>query len=223
MQVDTKGYGSASFTPAAIDTLICRGEEEAMRHWDDIIALKQRIGIGGSFQPTILQPLRPQVMTEKQRVTSCTFENMTPQAERFLRSKFHLKSRNEEGETRKEKCDSIDAKLEQEITTTMRMDLFYQTAESRLVPEGDGVRVILSAGNRKSVQLHAGARYDTEEYAAIQLGLDVPLKTAIPVNTDITLRLGKRLMARGDLTVHPRSFTRPTVSYSFHRNDVDIY
>ena len=212
LQVDTKGYGSASFSPAAIDTLIRRGEELAMRHWNDIIALKQRIGIDDSFSPVILQPLRPKVMTEKQHVVGYTFENMTPQAERFLRQKFNLN-----------KVDSIDAKLEQEITTSMRIDLFYQTAECRLVPEGDDVRVILSAGNRKSVQLHAGVRYDTEEYAAVQVGLDIPMKTAIPVSTDITLRLGKRMMARGELTVHPRSITRPTLTYAFRRNDVDIY
>ena len=212
LQVDTKGYGSASFSQAAIDTLIRRGEEEAMRHWGDMVALKKRIGIDDSFRPTIYQPLRPQVMTEKLHVTGYTFENMTPQDERFIQQKFHL-----------QKNDSIDAKLEQEITTSMRVDLFYQTAECRLVPEGDGMRVVLSAGNRKSVQLHAGFRYDTEEYAALQVGLDIPLKTAVPVNTDITLRLGKRLMARGELTVHPRSFTRPTLSYTFRRNDVDVY
>ena len=212
LQVDTKGYGSASFSQAAIDTLIRRGEELAMSHWDDIIALKKRIGIDDSFRPTILHPLRPKVMTEKQRVTSYTFENMTPPAERFLRQKFHL-----------DRNDSIDAKLEQELTTSMRVDLFYQTAECRLVPEGDGVRVVLSAGNRKLLQLHAGVRFDTEEYAAVQLGLDIPMKTAVPINADITLRLGKRMMARGEITVHPRSFTRPTFSYTFYRSDVDVY
>ena len=231
LQVDTKGYGSASFSQAAIDTLIRRGEEEAMRHWDEIIALKQRIGIDDTFRPTILQPLRPQVMTEKQHVTSYTFENMTPQDERFLRQKFGLNKR-----------DSIDARLEQELTTSMRVDLFYQTAECRILPEklpvairshrdeeekkweeADGVRVVLTAGERKSAQLHGGVRFDTEEYAAVQLGLDIPLKTSIPINTDITLRLGKRMMARGEITIHPRNFTRPTLSYAFHRNDVDIY
>ena len=212
LSVDTKGYGSASFSHAAIDTLIRRGEEVAMRHWDDIMALKKRIGIDDSFRPVILQPLRPQVMTEKRRVTGFVFENMTPQDERFLKQKFHMS-----------RIDSIDASLEQQITTSMRVDLFYQTAESRLMPEGDGVRVVLSAGNRKSVQLHAGVRYDTEEYAALQLGLDIPFKTAIPVNADITLRLGKRLKARGEITAHPRSFSRPTFSYSFSRNDVDLY
>ena len=215
LQVDTKGYGSASFSPAAIDTLIRRGEELAMNHWDDIIALKQRIGIDESFRPVILQPLRPQVMTEEQLVTSYSFENMTPQAERFLRQKFHLgKGKGQ---------DHIDATLMQELTTSMRIDLFYQTAECRLVPEGNGVRVILSAGDRKLAQLHAGLRFDTEEYAALQVGVDIPLKTAIPVNTDITVRLGKRLMTRAELTVHPRSFTRPTLSYTFRRNDIDVY
>ena len=43
LQVDTKGYGSASFSQNAIDTLIRRGEELAMRHWDDIIDWPCRI------------------------------------------------------------------------------------------------------------------------------------------------------------------------------------
>ncbi|MBO4718290.1 MAG: patatin-like phospholipase family protein [Prevotella sp.] len=238
LQVDTKGYGSASFSQAAIDTLIRRGEEEAMRHWDEIIALKQRIGIKEDSIPEIRHPLRPGVMTEKHPVIGYTFENMTPQDERFLRQKFHLKdifsSPNDA---------FIDASLMQELTTSMRVDLFYQTAECHILPEklprmlprsyrddvehmwdeADGVRVILTAGDKKSVQLLAGVRFDTEEYAAVQLGLDIPLKTAIPINTDITLRLGKRMMARGELTVHPRSFTRPTLSYAFRRNDVDVY
>lgn len=48
IRVDTRGYNAASFTPAAIDTLIRRGENEAMRHWDEIIALKHRLGITGN-------------------------------------------------------------------------------------------------------------------------------------------------------------------------------
>ena len=212
MNVDPHGYSTASFTAEAIDSLVRYGEEEAMRHWDEIIALKKLIGIDDSFRPTIYYPLRPNTMTERQHIVGFTFENMTPQAERFLRNKFHLN-----------KVDSIDAKLEQELTTSMRMDLFYQTAECQLIPQAGGVRVVLSAGERKSLQFHAGVRYDTEEHAAILLGLDIPLKTAIPVETDITLRLGKRLMARGEITIHPRFFTRPTFSYTFHRNDVDVY
>lgn len=212
MYVDPEGYGAASFSASAIDTLIRRGEEEAMRHWDELLALKKRIGIDDSFCPTILHPLRPQVMTEKQPFVGCEFLNMTQQDERFLRRKFRL-----------DKLDSIHALMEQEITTSMRVDLFYQTAECRLVLRDSGNVLQLVAGNLKTMQFHAGARYDNEEYAAVQLGLDIPLKTSIPMNTDITLRLGKRLMARGELSIHPTSFTRPTFSYAFYRNDVDVY
>ena len=211
MNVDPRQYSTASFTSEATDSLIRYGEEEAMRHWDEIIALKKRIGIDDSFRPRILHPL-PTVVTGRQRIVGYTFENMTPQAERFLREKFHLS-----------KTDSIDAELQQQLTTSLRVDLFYQTAECRLVPEGDGVRVILSTGNRKKIMLHAGVRYDTEDYAALQVGIDIPLNTAIPINTDLMLRLGKRLIARGEITIHPRSFTRPTFSYTFRRNDVDVY
>ena len=80
-----------------------------MRHWDELIALKQRIGIDASFRPTILHPQNPAIMTDKQRVVGFEFVNMTPKDERFLRQKFHLA-----------KLDSITAAKEQEITTSMR-------------------------------------------------------------------------------------------------------
>ena len=219
IRVNTTGYSAASFSAVAIDTLIRRGQEEAMKHWDELIALKQRIGIDDSFRPTILHPLRPEVMTEKHRVAGFTFQNMTPQDERFLRQKFHL-----------QKIDSIDAEMEQRLTTSMRMDLFYQNAECELISDDDpttaeneGVRVVLTAGHRKTAQFYAGFRYDMEEYAALQLGAAFPLKASMPMEADFTVRLGKRSMARAELTMHPRSFTRPMVDFVFHRNDIDIY
>ena len=234
MNVDPHGYSTASFTAEAIDSLIRYGEEEAMRHWDEIIALKKRIGIPADAKSDILYPIRPNAMTDQHNVIDFVFENLTEQDKRFLKQKFHL-----------DRVKVIDAELEQQLTTSMRVDLFYQTAECRVDPaklpkpvirslefrdsvkkkwdEADGVIVTLSAGDRKSIQLRGGVRYDTEENAAVQVGLDIPLKTAIPVETDFTLRLGKRLMARGEITVHPRSFTRPSFSYTFRRNDVDIY
>ena len=212
LQVNTSGYNTASFSSVAIDTLVRRGEEEAMQHWDELMALKQKIGIDDDFRPTIHHPLRPKVMTERQYVKSFIFENMTPQDERFLRQKFHLN-----------RTDSIDANLQQQLTTSMRVDLFFKSAECRLLPDDDGVHVALTAGNRKVAQAHVGLRFDTEEYAAVLLGLEVPLKAAVPTNTELTVRLGKRIMARGELTIHPRSFIRPSLSFTYRRNDIDFY
>jgi NTE family protein len=66
-------------------------------------------------------------------------------------------------------------------------------------------------------------RYDTEEHASLQVSAELPFNTSTPMNSDITLRLGKRIMVHGGWTIHPRSFTRPTVTYTFRRNDMDVY
>jgi len=145
-------------------------------------------------------------------VVAYEFRNMTQQDKNFLCEKFHLK----EG-------DSINTEREQQLSTSMRMDLFYQTAECRSLPENDGVRVILSAGNRKTSQVSVGFRFDNEEYAAVQLGAEFPIATAFPVNFDLTTRLGKRIMASGSFTLHLHNFTRPKIAYTYRRNDLDIF
>ncbi len=212
INVDPRDFSVASFSAEAVDSLVRYGEEEAMKYWDEIVALKQRIGVSENYRPRLLHPQHPEVLAERRHVTRFVFENMTPQAERFLKQKFHLDSR-----------DSIDAQLEGQLTTSMRVDLFYNSAECRLVPEDDGVRVVLTAGDRKSLQWHTGIRFDTEEYVALQIGLEIPLKTSIPINTDLTVRLGKRMMGRAAITVHPTNFTRPTMSFTFYHNDIDLY
>ena len=213
IRVNTSGYSAASFSYNAIDTLIRRGEEEAMKHWDELMALKERIGIDDSFKPVIPTPINPDVMTEKRPVTSYVFENMTRMDERFLRMKFKLK-----------KGDYIDPEREQQLTTAMRLDLFYKTAECRTIAEDGGVRVVLIAGNRKTSEVGVGFRYDNEEHAAVLLGADFRIaEQTMPMDGGITLRLGKRMMARAELTLHSHSIDRPKVSYTFSRNDLDLY
>jgi len=214
IRVDPSGYSTASFNTTAIDTLINRGEAEAMRHWDELLELKKRIGIDSSFKPVRLNPVSPKPMTKKVHVKSITFENMTPQDEDFLRAKFHLN-----------RLDSITGREEEEITTSMRTDLFYQTATSRLVEEKDGYRLVLTAGNRKTSQVNLGFRFDNEEMVALQLNASLPWKKSLLVNSDLTLRLGKRVLAGGNIVFHPRGmrFTRPAFSYYFRHNEIDVY
>ena len=212
MQVDVTGYSAASFSVAAIDTLIRRGEEEAMRHWDELMALKKRIGIGDDYQPPHRSYQRSTLKQEKYRVTRYEFENMTHQDERFLRGKFSMKP-----------GDSLDVDREQLITTSMRVDLFYQTAECRRIPDGDGMRVVFIAGKRKKMQAYVGFRFDSEEYAAVQVAADIPIANTMPVNADVLLRLGKRIKATGELTLHSMNLYQSRMACSFMRNDLDIF
>ena len=212
IRVNTEGYNAASFTSSAITELIRRGEEEAMKHWDELIALKQRIGIDDDFKPEPHTPKSTSALTEKVKVNGFVFENFTSHDEHFIRSKFHMN-----------RYDSIDARQEAEIATSMRIDLFYQTIDTRSIPDGNGYILVFTAGNKKTSQLNLGGRFDTEEIVALQINADHPLQTNIPIYTDLTIRLGKRIMGRGEITFHPRSFTRPSIAYTFRHNDINIY
>ncbi len=48
IQVNVEGYSAASFVDEAIDTLLHRGEEAALRHWDELVALRERFFSNGT-------------------------------------------------------------------------------------------------------------------------------------------------------------------------------
>lgn len=58
IQVDVEGYTSASFTREAIDTLMRRGHEAALKDWDKLIALKKEIGIGREYRAEYPRPFK---------------------------------------------------------------------------------------------------------------------------------------------------------------------
>ena len=143
IHIDTKGYTAASFSTAAIDTLIRRGEEEAMKHWDQLVALRKCLGI-------------PAVRSMEQQPAPV-----------------------------------------------------------------DKPSSALAVITNPSISM--GVRFDSEEMVALQANAELPLRTKLPADLELTVRLGKRLMARADFSVHPVSFFQPTVSYTFRNNDMDFY
>lgn len=212
IRINTQPYNAASFTAEAIDTLIRRGEEETMKHWKELMALKRELGLPAHYQPRRVAFPRPQSMDKKYRIDLFTFRNMTAHDEKFLRVKFHLS----EG-------DSINLKEAEQITTSMRMDLFYNHADYELNKKKDGYQITFEAGKKKTAQLSLGARFDNEEIAALQMNAEIPLHTTVPVSLDITLRLGKRIKAIAEAVYHPVSFTKMRFSYEYNYNDVNIY
>ena len=143
--VDVEGYGSASFSTAAIDTLIRRGEEAAMVHWDELVALAKRLGVN-----------RDEVRHDT------TVDSIPPLAK----------------------------------VTNRRI--------------GDPL-------------LRVGIRFDIEELVALQTNASLPFNAKRVMAFDLTLRLGRRIMAKGEWTFTPSKLLRSTISYTFRRNDINFY
>lgn len=212
IRVNTKPYGSASFSSEAIDTLIRRGEEEAMRHWDELLALKAQLGLGEDAKTTIVARQEPQSASQTYKVNRFEFVNMTPSDEQFLRKKFHLTD-----------GDTIDYARAELIASSMRVDLFYEDASFDITKNGSGYDLTFEAGARKTFQIGVGARFDTEEMAAIQIEAEVPLYKRKPLALDMMVRLGRRIKASTELVYHPVSFTKMRLGYLFEHYDVNLY
>ena len=60
MKVDVSGYSAASFSPAAIDSLLLRGSAEAARHRDDLLAIHARIQGSAPDSATTI-PVQPSI------------------------------------------------------------------------------------------------------------------------------------------------------------------
>ena len=218
IKVNTEGYSTASFTSSAIDTLIQRGEDAAMAHWDEIMALKEKLN-PQQVKPRPLSIQEPLSNNPSFRIGELRFANMTHSDELFLRRKFKLK----EG-------DSIDSERANLIIISIRLDLFYQSADFNIernaidMPDGTkAARITLVAGEKKPNKISAGIRFDNEEMVALQSNIAFPVRKRLPMQFDFTFRLGKRILAEGNWEFHPTNFLHPSITLAFIRNEIDLY
>jgi len=213
IRVDTEGFGAASFTPRAIDTLIVRGENAARAHWDEIIALRQKI-VGQSDTATLHKHIERYALpvAEKVKISQLRFNNVTEKDQRYLVRRHKLQV-----------GDSVSVETIERILTDLRGTLFYSDASYELVEDGDGYRLTVDADNKKASQIFLGARFDNEEKAALQLLGIIPLRTAIPATLEGTLRLGQNYLGRAQASMHLSRFGSLTLSYQFRHHDADVY
>ena len=209
IKVDTKGYTAASFTSQALDTLLRRGEEAAMAHWDELAQVRQRLGLS---QAAVNVASGSRHNPAFPAITNVEFTNIGAFDEKYIRSKFHL-----------HQGDTIDTRRIEQMLTAMRSVLFYQDPTYHLTKTDGGMKAIVNAGPKKTTQLNLGVRFDTEEMVALQVNGNFPLRKSVLPDVDLTLRLGMRIMARLDLTFYPGRLLRPTLSYAFHRDEINIY
>ena len=148
--VNTKPYSSASFSEAAVDTLIRRGEEAAMAHWDEFVALREELGLPGV-----------------------------------------------------QRCGGTEVRGHGGTEASVKVEFMGKEKQNNTI--------------------NVGARFDSEEMVALQANAEMPIRSQVPMNAELTIRLGKRIKAQVDWSVHPSSIFQPGVSYAFSSNDIDFY
>ncbi len=212
IKVNVKGYSSASFTRTAIDTLIARGEQAAMKQWDKLMQMKRTLGLADSYQPDRLHRTVPQSKTLCFKIDSIQFDNISPQDRDYVATKYGIGSGKD-----------ITAEQVEQVVTDLGTNLLYTNAGYNISKSNGKYILTISAGERKTSRVNLGVRFDTEEMVALQANMSHRLPTRLPVTLELTGRLGKRMMARVDANVSPMHYGRIGLSYLFRHDDINIY
>ena len=212
IRVNVDGYSSASFTPAAIDTLMRRGEEAAKAQWGSLLALKKKIGIAEDYTPKQHGPYSSLSNARTVYVTDISFSGVEVDDKKWLMKKCNLK----------ENSDISTQQIEQALYQ-LRGTQSYSSASYTLkeTPEGYHLNFLLQEKYERRINL--GIRFDSEEIASLLVNATAALKTRIPSRLALTGRLGKRYAARIDYTLEPMQQRNFNFSYMFQYNDINIY
>ena len=214
IKVNVDGFSSASFTPAAIDSLMRRGEEAARAQWNSLIALKKEIGNTGQIMSpnNMDRTLLPLPIHGQIYVTDISFSGVEADDKKWLMKKCNLK----------ENSNITTQQIEQAVYQ-LRGSHSYSSASYTLTdtPEGYHLNFLLEEKYEKRINL--GIRFDSEEIASLLINATADLKTHIPSRLSLTGRLGKRYAARIDYTLEPMQQRNFNFSYMFQYNDINIY
>ena len=203
IRVNVDGYSSASFTPAAIDTLMRRGEEAAKAQWNSLLALKKKIGISDNYVPKRHGPYSSLSNVRTIYVTDISFSGVEADDKKWLMKKCNLKENSN-------------------ITTQQIEQALYQLRGSQSYSSASyHLNFLLQTKYEKRINL--GIRFDSEEIASLLINGTADLKTHIPSRLSLTGRLGKQYAARIDYTLEPMQQRNFNFSYMFQYNDINIY
>ena len=212
IKVNVDGYSAASFSLAAIDTLIRRGEEAARSKYDELLNLKKELGLGDDYIAPRPKQYHMANQNIRMKISEVHFKNITSADRKYLREKFNL--RRGESTT----INDIEKAL-----TVLRTNLFYNDASYQIEYKKDGYAINIESEGKKTAELFMGVRFDNEEKVSLQFNGTMPVQLLVPTVLQGTLRLGKRSMGRIEATFNPSSLASFTAAYTYRHNDINIY
>lgn len=212
IKVNVKGYSSASFTSVAIDSLILRGEEAARSHWDELIRLKEQIGIDSAYVAS-RETYRLWEEQDSFFVHTISFDSVHQHLnDKQLLKLCHLKENRRMSMADLQRAVSCLYATEQ-----------YEGVSYNLISRDEAYDLHFELRRKQENALRVGFRFDSEEVASALLGVTLKLKTPFPSQLSVTGRLGKRSSIRGDYTIGTAFSGNFNVAYSFQYNDMNIY
>jgi NTE family protein len=206
---DTKPFHAASFTNEALSELISRGEKEARAHWEEILALKEIIGLAPNEKITadakIVSP------TDTFFIRQIHFSGIDRRDEKWLLEISRLK----------ENTPLTLLKL-QKATSILMGTNAYSHVSYELTGQGPyDLQLIVQPKSISSFNL--GFRFDTEDIVAVLLNATLEHRAKNRSQFVFTGRIGKTSFAKLDYSLERTPLRGLNLSYMFKYQDLNIY
>lgn len=205
---DIEGYNAASFSPAAIDTLLVRGEQAGRAHWDEIVALREKIGLPEGYRPPEREKLE---MERSLNIGEIRFVGNNSFDDKTLLRVSGLK------ENTVTHPSEIEAAISRLQGVGGLKDVMFRL-------EGNNPHnLVISLRETTRSYLGLGVRFDTEEMAAILLNASMGFTRLPHTRLEITGRLSESPYGQVSLLTGNETARKFSISYRFKYNKLDIY
>lgn len=201
---DISGYGALSFDSAAIDTLIERGQNAALAHMPELLAIKQALD---KFAPDKSREDIPKAINMYKtsfEISEVQINGVSDRDERWLLLKTRLKG----------KTSVTGEDIDRALSIFSGVGV-YSGITHHLEKDGDKYRLVFDLNKRPPHKLGVGIRYDSDEAAVIlaEVRLNAHRMNAFRFNMTGTLGFYPKFEAQ--LLYVPYYFPSVGVSYSY--------
>lgn len=211
IKVNVKGYTSASFSLAAIDTLVHRGYEAADHCRSSLQAVKQRLA--QADEPVDSLRPRPFEIRKEVFVNEIYFEGIDLKDRDWIIRRCCLQEHS-----------PVSTEQIEYAIGVLCTEMDYSSAGYRLHEEADGgYRLVFQLSEKNSATLNLGVRFDSEDVVSLLVNGAFNLPTRLPSTLSVTGRLGKQYMAQLSYILHASLMRDVKLGYTYRYHDIDIY
>lgn len=211
IKVDVDGFSAASFNQPALDSLIRRGYEAAVSRWDELADLKRKIGVDESFRRECHEPYLPLSERGNFHVYNISFDRLQPKQEKWVMRKSRIKQNS----------DMSIAAIKRSMlilnATSSYSNIYYSLKDTL-----DGYNLRFHMNETKDNSINLGMNFESEEIASVLLNGTFRLGRKLPMETSITGRFGRRIMAHAEYSFFPTPLNSLSLGYTFNHNDINI-
>lgn len=208
---DLASYTSASFSKQALDSMIYRGERAARQQWDELVKLKEKIGVIEDDKPCESNLVLPVAEADTFFIRNISFIGINPRDEKWLKHILEIQENS-----------NVTLKQLRKGMSTLFGTNAYSDISYKLT-DGDEHDLILSVQQKSITSLNLGLRFDTEEIVSVLLNATLDYRSLYNSRVAVTGRIGQNSYGRIDYAIEKNPLRNFNLAYMFNYNDLNIY